>query len=833
MSYSSIWKKLFPHVLACLFLLVLSFVFFAPKFQGMQIRQGDVEKYVEMSQEVRDYYQKEGVGSSWTGSMFSGMPTYTITTQGGPRNMLDYLEWPLKALGGSDCGVLFFSMLSCYLLLTLLGVSIPLAILGAVAFSFSSYSIIILQAGHITKAWAMAYMPLIILGFIWILRQRYWLGGLVFALSLALQIKNNHPQITYYLTLFCCIVYVGYVIYSFKAKKTKPVYLSFTTLVVAIIVAFLCNMGPLYASFELSKESIRGKSELTHQVDGKKDKSSGLDKDYAFAWSYGKEETFTLLIPDFYGGASGGTLDKDSHLATELQRRGFQVPVPLQTYTYWGDQPFTSGPVYFGAIICLLFIFALLTIKHPLKWWIIGGMAVFILLSWGRNFDSFNTFMFHYLPFYNKFRTVSMALVIPQLIFVLVAVWGLANLFHHKISRPEALKALYYALGITGGLCLFFALFTPLSFHSVLDGQYQMPDWYMNALAADRADLLKSDAFRSLGFILIGGGCLWLYIRQDKPSRYLPYVLVIMVLLDLWFVDRRYLNETHFTKKTTVNRLYEPTPADRVILQDKDLSYRVLSLQDPFNNSAPSYYHKSIGGYNAAKLRRYQDLIEMRLSPEITHLQKKLSEISDETDLEQVFKDTKVLNMLNMRYLIINPSFAPLKNPDAMGNAWFVSQMEIVNNADEEMKRLQTIDPAHTALVDKRFASIVGEQKEWKLDSLAEITMTSYKPDRVEYRYHSSEPGLILFSEVYYPHGWKAEIDGVATEHFRANWILRGMIVPAGEHTISFYFHPDVYIAGRWIATITSSLLLLALLGFVVYYMRKRTSNQIKGEKVD
>lgn len=806
------WKKIRPHVLVCLFFLAVSLVYFAPKFQGMQLRQGDIEKYVEMSQEVREYYEKEGVGSSWTGSMFSGMPTYTISTQGGPVNFLTYLTRPFEWIGGGDAGVLFFSLLSCYVLMLILGASLPVAILSAVAFSFSSYSIIILQAGHITKAWAMAYMPLILGGFLLVLKQKWFIGGFVFALFLALQLKSNHAQITYYLTLFCCIVYLGYAIRQIRARHWKSLGVSFAVLAGGVLVAFLCNMGPLYANYELSQESIRGRSELTHQVDGKADKSSGLDKDYAFAWSYGVGETFTLLIPDFYGGASGGDLSQDSYVASELRRQGYQVPNPLQAYTYWGDQPFTSGPVYFGAIICMLFVFALFIVRHPLKWWIVGSMGVFVLLSWGRNFDSFNTFMFHYLPFYNKFRTVSMALVIPQLVFAFLAGWGLFELFRQKADKKNLLKALYYAVGITGGLCLFFALFTPMSFHSVLDAQYQMPDWYMNALAEDRAGLLRADAFRSLWFILLGGGCLYLYIRSDKPSRYLPYVLVGLVLVDLWGVDKRYLNESHFVKSNTVKQLHVPTVADRAILQDKDVSYRVLTLTDPFNNSSLSYYHKNIGGYNAAKLRRYQDLIEMKLTPEIEMLRRGLSKATSQVEAEAVFKAVPALNMLNMRYLIVSPGQVPLKNPYAFGNAWFVSEVQMVADADEEMKRLQEIDPYRTALVDRRFESMIS-RKEWIPDSTAQIQLMAYKPDRLEYRYHASELGVVLFSEVYYPHGWKAMIDGKPAEHFRANWILRGMEVPAGEHTISFYFHPDAYLAGRWTATISSVLLIVLLLG--------------------
>lgn len=816
-----IWEKIRPHVLVCLFFLAISLIYFAPRFQGMDLRQGDIEKYFGMSQEVREYYEKEGVGSSWTGSMFSGMPTYTISTQGGPVNMLNYLETPVKAIGVGDAGIVFLSLLTFYVLMLILGASIPVAILGAVAFAFSSYSIIIIQAGHVTKAWVMAYMPLVLSGFVLVLRQKLLLGGVIFAAALALQIKNNHPQITYYLTLFCCIVFIGYVIQQIRQKQWKPAYRSFATLFAGVVIAVLCNLGPLYANFELTKESIRGKSELTHNIDGKAEtKSSGLDKDYAFAWSYDLEETFTLLIPNFYGGESGGYLDNSSNLAVELRNRGHQVPEKLQTYTYWGDQPFTSGPVYFGAIVCMLFVFALFIIKPPLKWWIAGATLFFIFLSWGRNFDTFNTFFFHYLPFYNKFRTVSMALVIPQLTFALLAAWGLVEMFRQKNNKAYLLKSLYYAVGITGGLCLFFALFAPLNFRSVLDVQYQLPDWYLNALVEDRAGLLRADAFRSLIFVLLGGGCLYLFINASKPSRYLPYILVALVLIDLWGVDKRYLNESHFIKKSAAKQVFTPTMADRAILQDRDESYRVLTLADPFNNTSVSYYHKSIGGYNAAKLRRYQDLIEQKLEPEILLLRRELSKVTSQAEAEAVFKGTSALNMLNLRYLILDPSHAPLKNPYAFGNAWFVPTVEIVDDADEEMRKLQSVNPHQVALVDKRFESLIS-QRQWKTDSLAEIELITYKPDRLEYKYRSSEPGVIVFSEVYYPHGWKVEIDGKKAEHFRTNWILRGMEVPAGEHTISFRFEPDAYLAGRWTATACSGLLVLVLLGIIFRYGRR------------
>ena len=361
-----------------------------------------------------------------------------------------------------------------------------------------------------------------------------------------------------------------------------------------------------------------------------------------------------------------------------------------------------------------------------------------------------------------------------------------------------------------------------MSFQSAYDAQYQLPDWYLGALIEDRAALLKADAFRSLAFILLGGGCLYLFIKADKPSRYLPYILAFLVLVDLWSVDKRYLNESHFVKPHVASQSFAPSAADRAILQDRDLSYRVLPLSDPFNNTSVSYFHKSIGGYNAAKLRRYQDLIEMKLESEIMLIRKGLSKISSEAEAEGIFRATPVLDMLNMRYVIWNPSYPPLKNPYALGNAWFVPSVEIVADADEEMSGMQKIDPCQVALVDRRFEGLL-HRKQWAMDSLAEITMTTYKPDRLEYKYRSSEPGMVVFSEVYYPYGWKATIDGKPVEHFRTNWILRGMEVPAGEHIISFRFEPDKYLAGRWTSTICSGLLVLVVLLILICYVCQKT----------
>lgn len=820
------WQIVRPHICVVAFFLALSVVYFSPMLKDQEIRQGDVEKFIGMSQEVRDYYEKEGKSSAWTGSMFSGMPAYTIGIWGQSGSALDYIHQPFKVMG--EIGILFLSLMSCYFLLLILGVNIPLAALGAIAFSFSSYSIIILEAGHITKAWAMAYMPLVFAGFMLVLRKNYLWGGGLFALALALQIKSNHVQITYYLALFCGIIFIGFVIRQIIEKESwKRLGLILATLVVALVIAVLCNLANLYGNYETSHESIRGKSELSQHIDGKTDKSDGLDKDYAFAWSYGVEETFTLMVPDMYGGPSVNTLPEDSHLAKEIQAHGFRVPKPLQAGTYWGDQPFTSGPVYFGAIICFLFVLSLFVIRNPLKWWMLGGTVFFIFLSWGRNLDSFNTFLFHYLPYYNKFRAVSMALVIPQLVFAIMAACGVMRIITRNLTWEDLRKPFYISLGVTGGLCLLIALLLPFDFVSVADQNYGLPNWYLNAIRADRGDLLRMDAFRSFFFILAAAACLYWYLRKHvgKQKNYILWVLAGLVLIDLWNVDKRYLNQENFVSKHTYRQVYSPSVADNFILKDKDLSYRVLSfdpfsengasLNAPFNDSHISFYHKSIGGYSPAKLRRYQELIDLKIMPEMQLIASAFKSRDSIQNLQKIFLSTPILDMLNMRYLVFNNGQPPVRNPFAWGNAWFVDQVKMVENADEEMLALDKTNLRRAALVDKSFENFVKEGP-LTVDSTASIVMTAYKPDKISYKYESALPGVVVFSEVYYPYGWKAFIDGKQVPHFRTNWILRGMEIPAGQHTVEFRFEPDAYWIAYGISIAASYALLLILIGLLV-----------------
>lgn len=827
---NSILKKLLPHACAIVCFFVITMVYFSPLLEGKVLPQGDTRQFAGMSHELSDYYEKEGVASVWTGSIFSGMPAYQIGVWGSNPNLLDYIEAPFKALGSSTAGAVFAGMIMAYILFSVMGFGVIPSCIGAIAYSFSSYNIIILEAGHVTKAWSIAYMPLIVASLLVMFRKKYILGGLLMAIGLALQVKNNHLQITYYTGILCLIIYAGYIINTLKQKDFKALGKTTGILAFAVTIAVLCNLSNFYSNYEMAQESIRGTSELSQPTTSEK-QSSGLDKEYAFAWSYGKAETLSLLIPNIHGGESGGSLDKNSNLykqflANGIQTNGKDIP---QVATYWGDQPFTSGPVYFGAIVCFLFVLGMIIIRSNIKWILLFSTVFFIFLSWGSNFEAFNDFFFYHFPFYNKFRAVSTALVIPALTMLIVAVWGISEFISKKIDEKKLLKALYISAGVTGGLCLFFWLLPDFFFNFVseTDTQWkaQVPEWYYNALLLDRKALLSADALRSLIFILLAGGVLWgsLKIKSIKPSQsnLILGAIFILVLADLWNIDRRYLNDDKYqTKQTYTSQLFPQSVADKAILQDKSPSYRVLNLNNPFNESGTSYYHKSIGGYHAAKLKRYQELIDYRITPEMGTIINSFQSQNLDSIIGS-FKNLTALNMLNAKYIIYNPEQPPLENPYALGNAWFASNFWIVETADNEIAALNSINPRHDVVVNKKYKNELSGFT-IQPDSTAVISMTTYKPDVITYKSNSNSEQLAVFSEVYYANGWEAYIDGKPAPHFLANWTLRAMRIPAGEHEIEFKFVPHTYYATRTVSRISSGLLILMLVGGIVMSIRKK-----------
>lgn len=825
----SLVKMLLPHIIAVVAFLFITMAYFSPMLQGKVLSQHDVTQYQGSAKEISDYYYNEGKTSAWTGSMFSGMPVYQIGVHGGSPNFLDYLEAPVKALGNTTAGPVFAGMLMAYILFCLMGFSPAVAILGAVAYSLSSYNVVILNAGHVTKAWALAYMPLIVAGFMSLFKNKILLGSVLVGLGLALQIKSNHLQVTYYTGLLSVILFITYAVEVLSKKNYKTFLMSCGAMIIAVALAVLANLGNIYGNMEMARESTRGKSELTSPKSESEKQSSGLDKDYAFGWSYGKAETFTFLVPNLYGGESK-PYDKDAQSIKVLTQKVQSGEIPAEFANqvsripqYWGDQPFTQGTVYLGAIVCFLFLLGMIIIRSNVKWGLLVATIFFILLAWGKNLEWFNDWFFYHFPLYSKFRAVSTALVVPALTIVMIAVWGIKEFFSGEIDKKKLRKALYISLGVVGGICLilWIAPGAFFNFTSGADAQWkaQVPEWYYNALLADRQDLMSSDALRSLVFVLLGAAILYFSLRTKvdakKMTIYGSLGLAVLVLIDLWGIDKRYLNENNFVAKSTYKtETFSPSVADQAILKDQHPSYRVLNLNNPFAETTTSYYHKSIGGYHAAKLKRYQELIDSRLDGEVNQIIGTFSSQNIDTIMAS-FNKTKALNMLNAKYVIYHPEQPPLVNPNAMGNAWFVNEYKLVNNADEEIAAINTLDPHTTAVVDKRFESELSGLKITP-DSTATIELVSYKPDVLTYKTKAVSEQLAVLSEIYFSNGWQAYVDGEEVPHFRADWTLRAMRVPAGEHEIVFKFEPQGYYNSRHVATASSAVLVLLLIGIII-----------------
>lgn len=823
----SMMKNVGKHVAALVLFLGLVMAYFSPAvFDGKVIRQGDNVKAAGMGGSQVDKYAKTaepGEFSVWSDAMFSGMPYGP--GYGSPAPELPsygIVDGWLKTPGYTHAAMVFTGLVCFYLLMCIMGVNWWLAIAGAIAFAFASYNIIIIEAGHIVKAYVIGYMPVTLAGMFLLFKRKWLWGAVLFLLGVAFSLLNGHVQITYYLVLLCFFIYLRYSIKMLKEKQTADWLKTSLIMLACVVLAVLPNAKHMYSNWDLGQHSIRGASELTPKPDetGKVEKaSSGLDKDYAFQWSYGWKELLTVMIPDVYGGSSGGTLGSSSELYKELKKNGAQVGKEVQTYTYWGDKPFTSGPVYFGALVCFLFVLGMFVVRNPMKWWLFGGAVFLTFLALGRNFDAFNDIMFHYLPLYNKFRTVEMALVIPGLVFPLVAIWGLREIFRGNVDDKTMKKGFLWSLGITGGICLIVFLIPSLllNFHSAYDAQFQnqVPEWYYTALLMDRASLASSDALRSLIFIMLGAGLLlWYWKAKNKTtaSMIVSAGMAVLILVDLWSVDCRYLDDSNYVKEKA-EESYKESVADKEIFKDTDESFRVFGLNNPWQDTNVSYFHHSIGGYHAVKLRRYQELIDYRLDGEYRNIIGALQKAQSIQDIMPVLAASPSLNMLNTRYIIYNPDQAPIRNPYAYGNAWFVDKVDIVENADAEIEALNTIDPLKTAVVDKRFAKDL-EGFTPQVDSTATIVLEKYRPNRLTYKTKASSEQLAVFSEIYYP-GWKVTIDGKEANHFRADWILRGMLVPAGEHTIVFDFHPDTYVLAANVSAYSSFLILLLLIAAV------------------
>jgi len=789
-----------PHILVLLLFVAISFIYFSPVLEGKMLDQHDIKTYKGMSKEIKDFRDNTGNEALWTNSMFSGMPAYQISVKY-KKNLIQYVDKVLTLNLPRPVNLLFLYLVGFYILLLTLKIDYRIAFIGAIAFAFSSYFFIIIQAGHMSKAHAIAYFPMVVASVLYTYRGRVLLGGALTALTVALEIYTNHFQITYYLVLVLLIIALFQLYKDIKKNNLPDFFKRSTILILAAILAAGTSFTRLKTTSDYGKESTRGKSELTSNIDNK---TKGLDKDYATQWSYGIAESMTLLIPNFYGGSSSSSvlsLDDSKTIDFLKKFKNKKLANSLAQYkssSYWGDQPIVSGPTYAGAIVVFLFILGLLFIKSELRIWLLLATIMSLMLAWGKNFMPLTDFFLDYFPAYNKFRAVSMILIIAEFTIPLLGFIALDKFLSSSIDVKEKRKPLKSAFYITGGITLIFALFPSvfLDFLSEKDlnpiaSGIVTPDGFLDALALDRSSLLSSDAWRSFIFIGLTFGLLMLYLKRTIKAQYVILLIGVLVVCDMWNIDKRYLNEDNFVRKSKIKIPYKPTQADNFILSDKDPNFRVFNTSvSTFNDASTSYFHKSIGGYHGAKLKRYQELIEFHISK----------------------GNMDVLNMLNTKYFISRDG-KPQLNSSALGNAWFVNNINLVKNADDEIAALKEFDPINTAVIDTRFSNYI-------IDSLNNfssiIKLDTYKPNYLKYSSESLNDGIAIFSEIYYKNGWNAYIDGVKTDYFRANYVLRALKIPSGKHTIEFKFEPSVYSTGENIS-LASSLILFILLFLVSY----------------
>jgi hypothetical protein len=812
-------KKILPHIIAIGVLLLLAILYCKPVLDGKVLSQNDNIQWQAMAKQSLDYKATHGTTPLWTNRMFGGMPAYQIALESNEPFGISFFNSLFSLWLPKPINFFFLAALGFYFLCSVLRVRPWIGVLGAVAYAFSTYDPVIIGAGHDTKMMAIAYIPAVLAGILLLTQKKYLQGLAVTTLFLSLLITMNHLQVTYYFFLLLGVLGIVFAVVTIKAKDFKHLILTAVLLGVSLTISVGVNTMNLWTTYEYSKETIRGgKSELTKNVETTK--GSGLDKEYAFRWSYGIFETFTFIVPNLYGGSSQAPLDEGSETYKTLT--GLQVPQAQAEQMikawplYWGDQPGTSGPVYLGIITCLLAILGFLTIKTWHKWWLLAISILAIMMSWGSNLSVFNYLLFDYLPFYNKFRAPSMILIIPQLTFAILAVLALQALIEDS-NKQSLFKPLKLAGMITGGiLALLLIASATLSFGNANDAAMQsqfaqmaggnttVADSLMHALHADRTSIFRYDLFRAIALAAIAYLLVFYYLKGKIKMQWMAGALVVLMLFDLLQVDSRYLNSDNYSEQIKYNNEFAATPVDQQIMQDKDPYFRVYNLthQDPFSDAMTSYFHNSVGGYHAAKLTLYQDLIESQLSRNNLH----------------------VLNMMNAKYVIVpGQQGQPVvqTNPDALGNAWFIKGILWVPNADAEMKALDNLNTRDSVVIDQRYKSAVTSDPVF--DSAATIKLLKNDVDAISYTSSSKTPQFAVFSEVYYKEGWKAFIDDKEVPYARVNYVLRGLSIPAGTHTIAFKFEPKSYFLGEKISfASTLIVVLLLIVAVVMTYLKKK-----------
>ena len=802
--------KIAPYLIAIILFMVVSIAYFSPVLEGKKIQQSDITQFKGSSKEIADFRAENKAEPYWTNATFGGMPAYAVSAYYS-YDFINKLDNLIRFLP-RPADYLFLYFLSFFILLLVLKIEWKLAIIGALGFGLSTYLIIILGVGHNAKAHAIAYFPLVLAGILLVFKRNYLIGFIVTALAMALELSASHIQMTYYLLFLVLIFGIVQLIESIKKNEIPHFVKSVLILVVAVILAVGTNATHLMATSEYSKESTRGTSELTINADGSlKEATTGLSKDYITEYSYGVAETFNLFIPRFMGGTSHEEVE-NSELQSFLQNavnKGLDANdanyLMRISSMYWGDQPIVAAPAYVGAFFIFLFVLALFLVKGKLKNWLVAATIFSIFMSWGKNFPLLTDFFINYVPLYNKFRAVSSIQVIAELTIPLLAILGVAKLFSSEITKEVKLHGLKYTTIIVGGLALIFTvggsgLFsfeTPLDLQ--IDGQVS---GYLDAITADRRTLFFNDSLRSLVIVLIVASVIWLFLKEKINKNIVLIGFAVLMLFDLVNVDKRYVNNDFFVSARKVDKPFQASAIDKEIMKDKSY-YRVANFtKNIMADGTTSYFHNSIGGYHAAKPKRYQELYDFQISK----------------------GNVEVLNMLNTKYIIGANEKGEVGyelNEAANGNAWFVNTIKVVDNANEEIMALDSLNTKTTAVIDSDLISD-DFKTTYPTDSLAAIQLTSYKANELVYDLNTTKNQFVIFSEMFYEHGWNAYVDGELKPHYRVNYVLRGMEIPEGKHTIEFKFEPKVIKTGNTITLVSYLLLLLIPVGWFFVKQRKK-----------
>lgn len=820
-------KKYLPDVLVVIIFAVISFAYFFPAdLDGRILYRHDSSAGRGAGQETAEYHERTGKVSRWSNATFSGMPTYQTAPSYQSVSVLNQAVKAYHLWLPENVWYVFAYLLGFYILLRAFDFRQSLAALGSIVWAFSSYFFIIIAAGHIWKVMALAYLPPMIAGIVLAYRGKYLWGFIVTAIFAAFEVDANHVQMTYYYLFIILFMIIAYLVDAIRKKRMAQFVKATAVCAAGALIGILMNISNLYHTWQYAQESMRGKSELVKK-DAANQTSSGLDRDYITQWSYGVDETWTLLVPNAKGGAS-------VPLAANTEAMKKADPNFMQIYQqlgqYWGDQPGTSGPVYVGAFVLMLFILGLFIVKGPIKWALLAATILSILLSWGHNFMPFTNFFLDYIPMYSKFRTVASILVIAEFTIPLLAMMALKKIVDEPDLLTKKAKFVYISFGLTGGIALLFALMPTLFFSDFISNQEleafkSIPAEYLSPLESNlrsiRESIFTADCWRSFWIIVIGTLLLFLYKFKKLKAEYMVGAIAILCLIDMWQVNKRYLNDEMFVEKSVREQAQPMTQTDRQILQDKSLDYRVLNLaSNTFNENETSYYHKSIGGYHAAKLRRYQELIDAYISPEMQKMMPAIAKAGG--DMTKVNGDSlfPVLNMLNAKYFIVplqaNQTVA-IENPYVYGNAWFVDKVTYVKNANEELDTLGKLNLRHEAVADARFQSQLGESK--NQDSTSIVKLTAYEPNQLTYDVRSATGGIVVFSEIFYPE-WTATVDGKPVEIGRVDYVLRALNVDKGHHKVVLTFDPKSVKQTETVAYLSYGVLLLVVL-FAVYFKRK------------